>query len=878
MALPELYQEKEFQKQTFDRNSEFMKRNPNLTARGTRKFNRYWNSDQRLEDEKAFNAAQDAAEVAHIEAEAKKRADSWDARIAALREQNATRGEAALKNINASLAAKPAIPTPKPEPEPKPASNPVAKTLIQRSEAEWNRIASETTNGPVLPSASTPSPIQTPTTPTTKVETPKFSLNAFASTNNLTDFRNFNGKRVVRYDPLGRGDWFIDEDGKTYWANGIGTLGDHVESDYKKYIPEIQRRFDTLQGMITASYQKQGGTMNRINYFQQGGAAPQQDIKAQVTALVQAAMQGDQKATQQVNQIMEAAKAGDQQAMQIAQIMEQVVKEMQGQAVAAKYGAKLDYLQTLKCGGKAKAKKKEQGGKVCPVCEQKKQVNKHQYGGSFYNKWSDGDIRELQMFLSGRKGSNGNIYYEGDYSGVMDKALFDAIKAYQRDNGFTADGMWGYNTNQLHRVLDSDILKKGSYKPTHKTEQGNLIAYPTDFTYATMHDFSPAQIQKVVDYYSANPDLLYSDDMEHSKWRQVFHNSGKDGADFLNQMAGALTEEERAKIDPKKLTTQYKTDALVSKVNAGRNEAARQLLPALAVPTALATGIPVIASGSIPGIVGLATGVGGSVVGSKVGEKRGAKKGAKRKDEAYVDPVSERYGVASSVIDPKRRIQEGAEQGRTVGGLVGGITGSLTGTATAAAAEGGIWNNIGFARAAGNYQGKVTSPNSTMSVYGYDTPGPIKGVSRGQLFKEGLFAPRQFSDGTTRTGGVFGGKYVVNGKIHNPGTPISADEAAALSQAYNSPTSPLKINFGGAQGTGRGVKIGQMYSLNPSGVAAVGMGVAPMGMIATDAVRDTQPNHPVRQQRRADRKEERKEKRQERHKKLISRTAESTTD
>jgi hypothetical protein len=45
-----------------------------------------------------------------------------------------------------------------------------------------------------------------------------------------------------------------------------------------------------------------------------------------------------------------------------------------------------------------------------------------------------------------------------------------------------------------------------------------------------------------------------------------------------------------------------------------------------------------------------------------------------------------------------------------------------------------------------------------------------------------------------------------------------------------------------------------------------------------DAISDTQPNHPVRQQRRADKKEERKEKRQERHKKLISRTAESTTD
>lgn len=131
--------------------------------------------------------------------------------------------------------------------------------------------------------------------------------------------------------------------------------------------------------------------MERVNYFQQGGAAPQQDMKAQIIALVQAAMQGDQKATQQVNQIMEAAKAGDQQAMQIAQLMEQVIKELQGQAVSAKYGTKLSYLQSLKCGGK----KKKKGGKVCPECDKsdsvsssKGLVSKHQYGGNFYKKWS----------------------------------------------------------------------------------------------------------------------------------------------------------------------------------------------------------------------------------------------------------------------------------------------------------------------------------------------------------------------------------------------------------------------------------------------------------------------------------------------------------
>lgn len=127
--------------------------------------------------------------------------------------------------------------------------------------------------------------------------------------------------------------------------------------------------------------QKQGGIMERINYFQQGGAAaPKQDMKAQVVALVQAAMQGDQKATQQVNQIMEAAKAGDQQAMQIAQLMEQVVKELQGQATSAKWGSKLGYIKSLKYA---------KGGKTCPACEKKvemkacggKKAKKRYFGG-----------------------------------------------------------------------------------------------------------------------------------------------------------------------------------------------------------------------------------------------------------------------------------------------------------------------------------------------------------------------------------------------------------------------------------------------------------------------------------------------------------------
>lgn len=111
-------------------------------------------------------------------------------------------------------------------------------------------------------------------------------------------------------------------------------------------------------------FKKQGGTMNKINYFQQGGAAPQQpSMEDQVIALVQAAMQGNQQATQTIEQIMQAAQSGDQQATQIAQMIQQVMQQMQGQATSAKWGAKLGYIRSLKYA---------KGGKACPECEKKK--------------------------------------------------------------------------------------------------------------------------------------------------------------------------------------------------------------------------------------------------------------------------------------------------------------------------------------------------------------------------------------------------------------------------------------------------------------------------------------------------------------------------
>ena len=145
-----------------------------------------------------------------------------------------------------------------------------------------------------------------------------------------------------------------------------------------KYADAKRARFKKQGGLISKKdykiidkinnihINKQGGTM-KTKYFQQGGAAPQQDMQQQVIALVQAAMQGDQKATETVNQIMEAAKAGDQKAMQIAQMIQAVAEQMQGQATAAKWGAKLNYIRSLKYA---------KGGKTCPTCNQKIEMKK----------------------------------------------------------------------------------------------------------------------------------------------------------------------------------------------------------------------------------------------------------------------------------------------------------------------------------------------------------------------------------------------------------------------------------------------------------------------------------------------------------------------
>ena len=160
------------------------------------------------------------------------------------------------------------------------------------------------------------------------------------------------------------GDWF---DPNSYYQKRQDWLKENPEPQKyptygaQQFTPEWTEWNKKYNEANPLFYQKQGGKMNRINYFQQGGASPQQqNMQQQVMQLVQAAMQGDKKATQTIQQVIQAAEQGDQQAQQIAQMIQQVMEQVKGQAVSAKWGSKLGYIKSLKYA---------KGGKTCSSCQ-----------------------------------------------------------------------------------------------------------------------------------------------------------------------------------------------------------------------------------------------------------------------------------------------------------------------------------------------------------------------------------------------------------------------------------------------------------------------------------------------------------------------------
>ena len=115
------------------------------------------------------------------------------------------------------------------------------------------------------------------------------------------------------------------------------------------------------------TFDKQGGTMNKVKYFSQGGAptqttqnqmSPEQELKAAV-AFLRDVQAGKEKAVASFQQIQAAAKKGVPEAQRMMELLAQASKMLK----SAKWGSKLEYIRSLKFA---------KGGKSCPVCEQQK--------------------------------------------------------------------------------------------------------------------------------------------------------------------------------------------------------------------------------------------------------------------------------------------------------------------------------------------------------------------------------------------------------------------------------------------------------------------------------------------------------------------------
>ena len=495
--------------------------------------------------------------------------------------------------------------------------------------------------------------------------------------------------------------------------------------------PAAKYQLYDAAGKLLMAY-KTGGTMNRINYFQQGGAAPQQDMQQQVVALVQAAMQGDQKATQTVNQIMEAAKAGDQQAMQIAQLMEQVIKQMQGQATAAKWGAKLNYLQSLKCGGKTKAKKKEQGGKVCPECEKqlkqtkKSLITKHQAGGAvgFYRNWTKDEVRKLQNKLAAYG------YYEGDLDGIVGSQTIAAVKKFQTEHGVKADGMWGKNTNTQKQFVDWETADKGTRKPTWQTEQGSLRTYDVAGKKMKENDYYKA-INNLKEQFYDNPEAFWNAGGDTAKWREHLYTT-PEGTAIMEEFYGATPDDVKKKLGNKVTNRKMQQAKMNSTITEGTDKVAdvavRKVLPTIALPLSVA---------AAP--LATATGLAGAAVGGYLGGETWNNLHAG--DERYNYLTTDDMGNTAVVVrDPE---QERRLQGQVFGAAVGG----------AAAAEGSQYlGKPGTRGMAGYRRTNNSAPERT-----YRSQRRIGG---GRFGKKGHLGDGKVLDQQVRLNdGTFGFKY-----------------------------------------------------------------------------------------------------------------------
>ncbi len=178
---------------------------------------------------------------------------------------------------------------------------------------------------------------------------------------------------------------------------------------------------------------------------------------------------------------------------------------------------------------------------------------------------------------------------------------------YQRKHNLTADGMWGYNTNSIQRVLSSDIVNKGSYKPTYRTEVGDMVAYGRP---KTVRDITPESFLNLELYYYDHPEEFFDENNKNaSMFREILHNSGDTGAFYINRIYGMMTPEQRKKVTTRTKTKEMIANDVADAAHEEREKSALPILGSIVAPTAIAAGFNGLLTAPVEAKMGIVGGM-----------------------------------------------------------------------------------------------------------------------------------------------------------------------------------------------------------------------------------------------------------------------------
>ena len=282
--------------------------------------------------------------------------------------------------------------------------------------------------------------------------------------------------------------------------------------------------------------------------------------------------------------------------------------------------------------------------------------------GYYQRHANEGIIRKLQNFLMGRG------YYNGDLDGKFGNQTYEAIRRYQRDNGLVDDGMWGEDTNEVHRVLGAGETtfngpRSGAHPGRH-TYGDNFV----NRSYQTASKVGYGDINKAIERAISNPEWFMGDTEDAKNWRMLFMKQNPDGSRIFDQIYDSDPEFFGQSRFSKKLPTDLAKEGYINEINTARNNAGRTIIPVIASPIALAN--PVATLGAI----------GGGIVGASLGRNVGSDMKRAVLDNngnlvGYQGTNSRNVGSHTNISTPSIT-PDRSNDGEIIGGTIGAIAGS----------------------------------------------------------------------------------------------------------------------------------------------------------------------------------------------------------